>query len=100
MILKYKFSKMKNKKYITTDKHPELKEGIILKWGSDQPAGLYSQNGMYIESPIDSGLENGYIKEVQYPEFTKDEMIDFGEHMQGQDAYACDCLAFWIKQRK
>lgn len=61
---------MKTKKYITTDKHPELKEGIALTFSDNRIV----YEGFYLEIRLDSALEKGYIKEVQDQEFTRDQL--------------------------
>jgi hypothetical protein len=65
-------------KYITTDKHPELKKGIVFQKRL-QNRNYYSPTGFVaIESEdIIASVSNGFIKELQEPEFTKDDMIDF-----------------------
>ena len=61
-------------KYITTDKHPELKGGRIID----------AEHSAYFvvdkNRPFITDIEKGYIKEVQEPEFTKNETIDFARH--------------------
>ena len=67
-------------KYITTDKHPDLKEGVIFRRS-------LSRNDMYVSDVLemtyfpsfdfDILLEKGYIKEVEEKEFTKSDMIGF-----------------------
>ena len=57
-------------KYITTDKHPELKEGRIID-------AEYSAYFVVDKNrPFITDIEKGYIKEVQEKEFTKDDMIE------------------------
>ena len=96
---------MKNKKYITTDKHPEFKEGIKIV----QTSGKIEKEEMFRDLSglwnaakyiIDNALEKGYIKEVQEPEFTRDDMIGFGKTLQGYDCEVGDCLDAWIKDNK
>ncbi len=70
---------MKTKKYITTDKHPQLKEGIALTFSDNRIV----YEGFYLEIRLDSALEKGYIKEVQEPEFTRDELKDIIYSMYG-----------------
>ena len=69
-------------KYITTDKHPELKEGLIIQmWSEGHELGdKYSTSqGLYVlfKNQLDSELKLGYIKEVEKFEFTKFDMIAF-----------------------
>ena len=64
-------------KYITTDKHPELKGGLILEFAENKSCLLLNYTGFYLEVGINETLEKGYIKELQEKEFTEDDMIDF-----------------------
>ncbi|GAG11655.1 unnamed protein product, partial [marine sediment metagenome] len=65
-------------KYITTDKHPELKEGVKIGYYEDQYEIKLSNKTFYAGQPcIDAWLSNGYIKEVEEKEYTKSDMIDF-----------------------
>ena len=71
---------MKTKKYITTDKHPELKEGVIFK---EEGINMYFSNETRLfMSEFYSNLwaSNNWIKEVQEPEYTRDDMIELIEH--------------------
>ena len=65
-------------KYITTDKHPELKEGIIMHFESNGES-WYSETRLYSYklNQFEYAKEQGYIKEVEEKEFTKSEMIEF-----------------------
>ena len=60
-------------KYITTDKHPELKEGIELdSTGGDFWAfKLAKTNQSISRNAKNDWLKKGYIKELKKPEFTK-----------------------------
>ena len=90
-------------KYITTDKHPELKCGIILECISNLN-GLYrSKDGwsaMYIGKVE---LSKGYIKELQEPEFTKDDMLQFCGYLHDKlpthSKTPKDLFNDWLKQR-
>ena len=75
-------------KYITTDKHPELKEGLIC----DSPGDflvfkLVNGNHSIGKDALKDWIEKGYIKEVEEKEYTKSDMINFGQyygnHTQG-----------------
>lgn len=93
-------------KYLTTYDHPELKQGIEISQAQD---GIYySQAGFaqFTEHQIKAMLESGKIKEVQEPEFTKDDMYDFGAwfkdrvksmtyHLAWEDEFKA-----WLNQRK
>ena len=64
------------KKYITTDKHPELKKGVIIEfefgeWGSYK-GWIYMK-----KEDIDLSLKKGFIKELQEPKWTDEDMIAF-----------------------
>ena len=87
------------KKYITTDKHPELKEGIILFINGDE---LISENATVEIHNEDECVEEGYIKEVEENAFTKDDMLDFviwfDEHIQGYEEYD-DYFNGWLQER-
>ena len=65
-------------KYITTDKHPELKENMILEH-SIHGNQHYTPSNMYhaTDQQIVVMVEKGFIKEAEQPEFTKSDMIDF-----------------------
>ena len=39
-------------KYITTDKHPELKEGLILEFAENKSCLLLNYTGFYLEVGI------------------------------------------------
>ena len=96
---------MKDRKYIVTDKHPELKEGVIFEQSLSRP-------DMYVSAkPNDTTyipdfdtvmlLEKGFICEVQEPEFTRDDMIAFavdyvhGNTMEAEE----DQLEIYIKNK-
>ena len=92
------------KKYITTDKHPELKEGVIIF------KGLYSYRTNFFlelrnEFDVDTWLEKGYIKELQEKEFTKDDMIEFAKFAKVRKEMSQLHLTWdsefneWLKQR-
>jgi len=93
-------------KYLTTDKHPELKEGIeVIKHTiSLLGATEYKTSegyGIFTIPEFKHDLDKGYIKELQEPEFTKDDMIDFANDfisnykvMDGKEQ-----LEIYLKQR-
>ena len=74
-------------KYITTDKHPELNEGIILQENAAHDGHLTEYYATYHKTDIEHMSEKGYIKEVEEKEYTKSDMINFGQyygnHTQG-----------------
>ena len=64
-------------KYITTDKHPELKEGIMLEY-SAHGQQYYTGSNMYhaTHHQVKALLEKGYIKEVEEKKYTLNEIVD------------------------
>ena len=68
-------------KYITTELHPELKEGIIFEQSQNRNSYCVhpatDKSSLYMEQHTKKGLEKGYIKEVQEPKWTDQDMIDF-----------------------
>ena len=62
------------KKYITTDKHPELKENRIIE---SEYSGYFVIDG---NRDFEDDIQNGYIKELQEPKWTDYDMIDFIEY--------------------
>lgn len=69
------------KKYITTDKHPELKEGLIFK--KDKHDNLYLDDYPTItiqNGKADLDIKAGYIREIQEPKWTDDDMIGIACH--------------------
>ena len=64
-------------KYITTNKHPDLKKGVIFNGTDKQYEFKLGYKTFYCGQPtIDIWLKKGYIKEVEKPEFTKADNID------------------------
>ncbi|MCH7556253.1 MAG: hypothetical protein IIB56_02220 [Planctomycetes bacterium] len=77
---------MKNKRYIVTPEHPELKHGIILEFSTHSndhhtPSNMWAASNVQ----IDVQLEKGYIKEIQEPEFTRAELKEIVYHIFGGD---------------
>lgn len=75
------------KKYITTDKHPELKEGLIFgKWlKTSMGVHFYSdednrESTLHSVETVPELISLGYIKEVEEKEFTKSDMLSFAEY--------------------
>jgi hypothetical protein len=91
------------KKYITTSKHPELKEGVLIDFN-----GFFDIDGWTIynkDLKIESWLEKGYIKRLEEKEFTKSDMIDFVDWFDdnhGESKYISwpDCFDLWLKSKK
>lgn len=97
-------------KFITTDKHPELKEGlnIIPTCHNDQiteyciEIKLDKVGNRVIDvmvREIDYLLAKGYIKELQEPEFTKDDMIDFALYHSDNKHLINNTLGQWLKRK-
>ena len=58
-------------KYITTDTHPEYKEGLIFE--AEYPAYFVLDRNRVIQED----LQLGFIKKVEEKEYTESNMIDF-----------------------
>ena len=89
------------KKYITTSKHPELKEGVILIKNSGSEWCIHKAiepSFLYAEYNITIGLEKGYIKELEPKEFTASDMESYASFAADHDRY--DCLDLWLKTKK
>ena len=89
-------------KYITTDKHPELKEGIEIKF-SEHDGNYWSKLGFakFSKHQFKDMLSMGYFKELQEPKWTDDDMIDFAFWVLGeQDNYEKETIKLddWLKQ--
>jgi len=70
-------------KYKTTKANPIFKEGVILE---DNKGCHYITIGKieksivwFSSNVIKEHLQNGHIKEIEEPEFTKSDMIEFGK---------------------
>ena len=93
-------------KYITTDKHPELKEGIKFKecTGVDNYVKYSSKRRFYFLShnQLQAEISKGYIKEVEEKEFTKSDMIEFSIHVVSPVSLAVrkDVFTEWQKHRQ
>ena len=96
-------------KFITTDKHPELKEGVVFRLSK-------SRNDMYVSKistityiaafDLDVLIEKNYIKGVEEKEFTRTDIAHAvytahhsyrGAHMN--DGEAKEFVTNWLKQR-
>ena len=96
-------------KYITTDTHPELKEGIMLEY-STHGQQHYTGSNMYhaTHHQVKALLEKGYIKEVEEKEFTKSDMesVVYEAHKQYEGDYinlrsaAKTFVENWIKDKE
>ena len=89
-------------KYITTNKHPELKEGIEFDyWDNDstwraKPSNFYTCTDEQFQHLI----EKGYVKEVEGKEFTKSDMIAFQlwNNIMTKNGVIND-LKIWLNQK-
>jgi len=84
-------------KYITTSKNPIFKEGIKFESESHSYITIFQED---IE--ISHLLKHGYIKEVQDPEFTKDDMVSFARWYSNHGTFeesGIEILNIWLKQR-
>jgi len=100
------------KKYITTNKHPFLRDGIRFDYFNTKEIDIpYISEGLnHITRIPDSNKmiifweSNGYIKELQIKEFTKDDMIEFSNYLHNKlpsHAYGSEhWFNEWLKQRK
>ena len=92
-------------KYITTDTHPELKEGIEFEKSIDYNDFYQSELGwtFILDDHFNECIENGYIKELQEPEFTKDDMMQFCGYLHNKlpthSKTPKELLNDWLKQR-
>ena len=92
-------------KYETTNKHPELKEGLILEYWSDSSMWVCGPSKFYkvMVNQLEALLEKGYIKEEGEPEFTKSDMIDFANNWHNHYSHHCagteTAYNDWIKNR-
>lgn len=89
-------------KFETTDTHPELKEGLTMRYTSYDDRWSVEPSNLYSCTDIqkDGLLEDGYIKEVQEKEFTKDDMMDFGCAFLGQVLPVSEYFEHWLTQKK
>ena len=92
-------------KYITTDKHPELKEGLIINIIFFPTSGVHYYDENKALHCILSGpelVEKGYIKEVEEKEYTKSDMINYGDYRMntlggGIEKSEGDIFDNWLK---
>lgn len=64
--------------YITTKTHPELKEGVIFYY--DKDTDTYDSQLEWScanQGEIDYAVKQGYMKELQEPIWTDDDMMSF-----------------------
>jgi hypothetical protein len=96
-------------KYITTDKHPEFKKGVEIKFDDEI---LTSGYGVYYEENFTVShytvkkefkkhwIEKEYVKKKE-PKFTKDDMIEFAQYYRsGYIEKVGSQFNRWKNQRK
>ena len=86
-------------KYITTDTHPCYKPGIILH--TDESGNL-ADDSLYCiiyKGAIDTNIKYEHIKELQEPEFTKDDVFSFHHFVKNSTILTTDDEYFneWIE---
>ena len=87
-------------KYITTDKHSTFKPGIILH--TDVSGNLVDDSLYCIiyKGAIDTNIKYEHIKELQEPEFTKDDVLEFGQFYHSNFFVGISqSFETWLKQR-
>lgn len=91
----------KMKKYRTTDKHPQLKPGVQVMESKSVNDYFHFKGNCVFVNTVDFRvwLNDGYIEEIQEPEFTKDDMIDFANNYAAMDVGEGD-LNRWLKEEK
>jgi hypothetical protein len=72
------------KKYKTTSKQPLFKEGLIVKSNNDYTWIEDSSDDHPYDFAINPAIKNGWIEEIQEPEFTEDDMIDFANMVKAK----------------
>ena len=72
-------------KYIVTDKHPELKKGLIFEQSilKEEKVSISFARVFMNKEELKQALIFGYIKEVEGLEFTESDMIDFANSLRG-----------------
>lgn len=69
------------KKYRVTEKHPFYREGLMIEDRGYSYRKVCTSEGHVLEDnelDMSESLKDGWIEEIQEPEFTKDDMIIFG----------------------
>ena len=97
------------KRYKTTKKHPVYKENLIVEVNDKDEVYIKTDGGTNLEaSYIDDALENGWIEEIQEPEFTKDDLHNLMEFISTESPitpifassnYHLRMLKLWLKKR-
>lgn len=93
MTLRIDILKAKIMKYITTGKHPELKEGTkIMPSPSNESVWVTSLNIQIFTETIVYWENEKWIKELQEPKWTDEDMILFGNFVSREND-------FYLKQQ-
>lgn len=87
------------KKYRVTEKHEFIKEDTILE--RDLIGAVLKKWDHYFSRyEKDTWLEDGWIEEIQEPEFTKEDMIDFYKFAINEKYdFLIDIFENWLKRR-
>lgn len=90
------------KKYKVTKNHPDLKKGVEIKKDNDNYyIGDNSDNFLISDYIIELWEKEKWIKRIQEPEFTKDDMIDFVKYYDYKSPdFELDIFNKWLKYRK
>jgi hypothetical protein len=74
-------------KYRVTSKHPFLKEGTEISYDEEGNYHYINYFGtqQHEVKALGLALVKEWIEEIQEPEFTKQDMIDFAMYMQGDE---------------
>ena len=86
-------------KYITTDKHPELKEGLIIDGIEKGSYLVFTNEGIYVEIHKEKSIEKGYIKEVEEKEYIESEVKDFAVYYNEHTTSLGMSFTDWVRQR-
>ncbi len=84
------------KKYRVTEKHPYLKTGISFELVCESADhGYYIFNLGLVQETLAAGIDadwlnNGWIEEIQEPEFIKDDIVEFLEYLLKQNDRHCE----------
>lgn len=87
------------KKYIATDKHPEIRNKTILTQIMANPDEYttLSETIVVCQYDIDAMVKNKWIQEIQENEFTKDDMIKYGNYFHNDRQASFDK---WVLDNK
>ena len=92
-------------KYITTDKHPQLKKGVLIVKTIEQFQFTLGQTKTYFMSFVQADIweKKGWIQKVEEKKFTKSDMKSYGTFASGviwtQTTNRENIFNEWLKQR-